>query len=194
MEDMLSRGASFIENPIRPLKRVEYEKLARDGFFDDEHVELLFGMVVAMPPPDPEHSESVWRVDELLRNQIRGRARVHSQNPFAATEDSEPQPDVFVVPLGDYWRSHPEHAYLIVEVSRSSLRQDRRAKALLYASSQVDEYWIVNHNDEVVEVYRDRRDNEWGSITVHRRGEVISPLKFPDVRVAVDDVLPPSGP
>jgi hypothetical protein len=39
--------------PIRPLKRVEYERLAAEGFFEDERVELLFGMVIPMSPTDP---------------------------------------------------------------------------------------------------------------------------------------------
>ena len=107
---------------IRPLKRVEYEHLASQGFFDDERVELLFGVVVAMAPIDPSHAESTDAVRDALARALGDRARVIGRRPFAASEISEPEPDVFVVPGGQYWKAHPERAYLVVEVARSSLR------------------------------------------------------------------------
>lgn len=191
--EMLSPHAALLANErIRPLKRVEYEKLASEGFFDDEKVELLFGMVVEMTPIDPDHTGSVYWVREHLARGIGGRAMVLSQSPFAATEDSEPEPDVFVIPSRDLWNhQHPETAHLIVEVARSSIYRDKGPKALLYGLSQVDEYWIVNHEDGVVEVYRDRRDGKWQTRTTHHRGETITMLRFPDVQIAVSEILPP---
>lgn len=177
--------------PIRPLKRVEYERLAADGCFEDERVELLFGVVVPMSPIDPPHSESTEVIRETLRRKLGDRARVRSQNPFAASDISEPEPDVFVVPNRDYWREHPTRAFLIVEVARSSLLRDRGAKLALYGLAEVDEYWIVNHVDGVVEVYRDRHAGEWRSQSTHGRGDTIAMLAFPDVEVAVSEILPP---
>jgi Uma2 family endonuclease len=191
MENMLPGRASSILQPIRPLKRVEYEKLVFDGFFRDEHVELIFGMVVAMAPIDPAHCESVLRIDELLKKALERRARVFTQSPFAATEDSEPQPDVMVVPDASYWTAHPQVAFLVVEVARSSLRHDRGVKADLYGVSDVREYWIVDHVHGVVEVYRDRVDGHWRSLHTYGRGESIAPVEFPDVQIAVDDIMPP---
>lgn len=191
MESMLPPAAALITNPIRPLKRIEYERLAAEGYFDEERVELLFGLVVAMSPIDPAHSESVRRLDELLREKLSGRARVSCQSPFAATEDSEPEPDLVVMPPGKYWHAHPDRAYLVVEVACSSLAQDRSVKAMLYVNSQVDEYWIVNHVDGSVEVHRDRRDGEWQTRATYRRGPSLSMAAFPDVAIGVDDILPP---
>jgi len=179
--------------PIRPLKRVEYERLAADGCFADERVELLFGVVVPMTPIDPSHSESTEVIRELLRRKLANRARVRSQNPFAASEISEPEPDVFVVPDREYWREHPARAFLIVEVARSSLPRDRGPKLALYALADVDEYWLVNHVDGVVEVYRDPHAGEWRSRSTHQRGDTIAMAAFPDVEVAVSEVLPPLG-
>lgn len=177
--------------PIRPLKRVEYERLAADGCFEDERVELLFGVVVPMAPIEPSHSESTEVIGEALRRKLGERARVRSQNPFAASDISEPEPDVLVVPNGDYWREHPARAYLVVEVARSSLERDRGPKLALYALAEVDEYWIVNHVDGVVEVYRGRHAGEWRSRSTHRRGDTIAMAAFPDVEVAVSEVMPP---
>lgn len=193
MVKMLSKHASLISNPIRPLKRVEYEKLAADGCFLNERVELLFGMVVEMSPIDPAHRESVRRIDAILQRMLGDRAHVTCQGPFAATDDSEPEPDIYVSPVGDYWRAHPSRALLVVEVARSSLRQDRGPKALLYSISEVDEYWIVNHVDACVEVYRGRQlDGSWTSCTTHGRSETIAMLAFPDVALAIAEILPPA--
>ena len=79
----------------------------------------------------------------------------------------------------------------VVEVARSSLARDRGMKVRLYSSAQVDEYWIVNHVDNVVEVYRDAHEGTWRSKTTYQRGETITMLAFPDVTVAVSEVLPP---
>jgi Uma2 family endonuclease len=178
--------------PIRPLKRVEFERLGAEGFFDDERVELLFGMVVPMTPIDPPHEESVYRIRTKLERGVGERARVR-QGAFAASEISEPIPDVLVVPPGEYWHAHPSRAFLVVEVSRSSLRKDSGLKATLYGSADVDEYWIIDHAHGVVVVHRDHRDGEWMTKSTHARGETIAMLAFPDVAIAVSEILPPVG-
>ncbi len=43
-------AAAATAEVIRPLRRVEYEKLARLGAFEDERIELLDGEMVAMSP------------------------------------------------------------------------------------------------------------------------------------------------
>lgn len=182
---------SVAGSKVRRLKRVEYEKLAAEGCFGEERVELLFGVVVEMVPPSPEHEESLYRVRRYIERQLGDRAQVRNAAPLAASDDSEPQPDVFVFAPGDYWHAHPQRALLVVEVSRSSLAIDRRVKSVLYANGSADEYWIVSHDDDFVEVYRHPNGESWGRITRHGRGEQIAPLAFPDVLVPIDEILPP---
>ncbi len=191
METMSTPESILRSEPVRPLKRVEYDRLVAEGFFENENVELLFGMVVPMTPIDPAHNESTYRVAKRLRDSLGERARIREQSSLAASEISEPQPDVAVVPAVDYWKEHPSKAFLIVEVSRSSIRKDKGPKALLYGLAEVDEYWIVNHVDGVVEVYRDRYNGEWRQRTTHERGDTITMVAFPDVQVAVSEILPP---
>ena len=177
---------------IRRLKRREYHQLGELGAFDDERVELLFGLVVTMSPPDPSHEESTGTLGELLGEQLRGRARVRVQSAFAASDESEPLPDLLVVPPRKYWDEHPSRAFLVVEVSRSSLRKDRGVKAVLYASVAIDEYWIVDVEGGVVHVLRDPDgEGHWRSKAEARRGDVVRPLAFPDVEVPVERILPP---
>lgn len=188
---MSSPAAILATETVRPLKRVEYERLAAAGCFDDENVELLFGVVVEMTPVDSTHVAAVYHVRRMLEHGIGERAMVLSQSPFAASDESEPEPDAFVVPNADLWHEHPTSALLVVEVARSSLRRDRGAKAGLYAACDVDEYWIVDVDGGVVEVYRDRHEGAWRTKSTHARGESIAMRAFPDVQVVVAGILPP---
>ena len=175
----------------RPLKRVEYDRLAQLGYFENEKVELLFGMVVPMPPIDPAHEASKHVVSDLLRERLGKRAHVRLCNPLAASDISEPEPDVMVVPDYDLWEQHPSKAHLVIEVSRSSLRQDKTVKTVLYGLAEIEEYWIVNHVEEVVEVYRDRHAGDWRQKMTYTRGQSIAMVAFPDVEIEVAAILPP---
>lgn len=180
--------------PLRRMKRSEYLYLAEQGAFRDQRVELLFGMVVEMSPIGPAHSQSVALIMETLFAQLGDRAHVQCQSTFDATVDSLPEPDICVTEPGTYWRSYVSRSLLIIEVADSSLAYDRNEKAALYALCNVDEYWIVNTRDGEVEVRRDRDPSQgtWRSLTTHDRGEVIHPLAFPDVAIAVSEIVPPA--
>jgi Uma2 family endonuclease len=188
---MLPPDAEMLVPQMRRLKRVEYERLYTEGFFDDERVELLFGMVVEMAPVDVAHDQAIASMDRALQRAIGDRAWVRCQCSYPASDDSEPQPDFLIAPAGTYWTAKPDRAHLVIEVARSSLRRDRGPKRRLYASARIEEYWIVNHEDRCVEVYREPDSGEWRSVTIHRPGETIAMLAFPDVKIAVSDVLPP---
>lgn len=177
--------------PVRGLKRAEYDRLVELGAFERERVELVFGQVVEMSPMGDLHWHAVRILHEKLVLALHGRAAVASQLPFNATDDSEPEPDVYVAPLESPWHGKPSRAHLIIEVSDSSQAYDRGEKALLYALSDVDEYWIVDLEHGCVEVRRDRRDGRWRSLETFHRGDAIALLAFPDVAIDVADVLPP---
>jgi Uma2 family endonuclease len=174
---------------IRPLRRLEYDKLVALGVFEGERVELLNGEVRRMSPIGPPHTSTVDRLTELLVLAFAGRARVRVQGSFAGGELSEPEPDVSILPRRDYDAEHPSEAHLVIEVSDSSLAYDRGPKAALYATCGVPEYWIVNLVDRVVEVHREPRAGAYQRISVHPRGERLRVLHFPDVEIAVNDFL-----
>jgi Uma2 family endonuclease len=78
------------------------------------------------------------------------------QTPLAFDPDSEPEPDLAVV-VGtprDYRAHHPTTAVLIMEVSDTTLAFDRRQKGSLYARAGILDYWILNLNRRMLEVYR----------------------------------------
>jgi Uma2 family endonuclease len=174
---------------LRPFTRVEYERLAELGFFTDERVELLRGAVVRMSPQGTPHSSVIMILNELLVLALHGRARVRPQLSFAANDDSQPEPDLMVVPPGDYREQHPSQALLLIEVSDSSLRKDRGIKRDLYAEVGVPEYWVVDVPGRKVEVYTQPGPSGYASLVTHDRQHTIAPAAFPDVRIDLADVL-----
>ncbi len=159
------------------------------GLFDGERVELLHGVIVAMGPNNPPHSSPVQDLTMRIVPALVGRAIVRVQQPILAFDDSEPEPDLAVVPLGDYHLAHPGRAHLVVEVADSSLRKDRLIKGPLYARSGFQEYWLVSVGEGIVEVHRDPDGAEWQHITRHGRQDSLRPLAFPDVCLSVASFL-----
>ena len=184
----------------RPWTREEYDELINSGFFDeDEPIELLGGQLIVAEPKGSPHSTAVALAAEALREAFGPGWLVRVQDPVALDAESEPEPDVAVVPgrARDYLAAHPARPALLVEVAESSLAFDRGHKGSLYARAGVTDYWIVNLVDEVLEAYRRPaldRSAEFGwrylDVQALRPGTTIAPLARPDVTVAVADLLP----
>src|SRR5689334_2995450 len=104
---MLEPSLILPEKP-RPLKRSEYDRLVSMGAFEGERVELLHGTLVAMSPQDPGHTSPIGQLNMLLVPLLLTRALVRVQSPIVAEDESEPEPDVAIVPLGDYRHAHPD--------------------------------------------------------------------------------------
>ncbi len=184
----------FSPDQLRPLRRAEYDQLIELGAFQDEHIELLRGQLVAMSPIGSPHSSVVQRLTEFMIRALGDRARVRCQQPFAALDDSEPEPDIAVVPPGDYWSAHPERAYLLMEVAESSLDRDLGFKARLYADAEVDEYWVVDIPARRVVVHREPDAGAWQHVTTYDRGATLAPARFVDAELDIAELLPPPEP
>src|SRR5438876_7336498 len=141
--------ASATEPPIRQrqIKRVEYERLTEQGFFDvDERLELLDGLLVVREPQHAPHATAIRLAVKALRTAFGPGWLVDSQLPIALDDVSEPEPDVAVVAGDerDYRADHPARPVLVVEVAESSLAKDRTFKLALYARAGITDYWILN--------------------------------------------------
>jgi Uma2 family endonuclease len=79
---------------------------------------------------------------------------------LALSNDSEPKPDIAVVPGSpcDY-QQHPQAALLVVEVSDKTRQYDLSLKAKLYAAARgIPEYWVVDLLARQLVVIRDPQD------------------------------------
>ena len=180
--------------------RRAYGRLIDQGLLDeDEPIELLDGRLVVKEPQNTPHATAIDLVARALQAAFGPGWLVRIQAPIAAGHWSEPEPDVYVVPgePRDYLREHPSRPALVVEIAHSRLRLDRTRKAAIYARAGVEDYWIVNLVDRVLEIRRDpaRLDipgRRWGyrSIATADPREGVTPLAAPGARIAVADLLP----
>src|SRR5882672_1509435 len=138
--------------------RVEYDRLIEMGFFQPrDPIELIGGQLIVAEPQGSYHFTALRAVEEALRAAFGAGWDVRGQGPVALDDESEPEPDVAVVPgiFRDYVAGHPSRPILVVEVSESSLAFDRHHKGSVYARAGLADYWILNLVDRVLEVSRD---------------------------------------
>jgi Uma2 family endonuclease len=173
----------------RPIRREEYERMVSLGLFQDERVELLCGLLVSMSPHGPAHDSTIDRLTALLVRALGDRACVRIQGAFAASDDSEPEPDVAVLPPGDYDDGHPREAWLVIEVAESSLAKDLGPKARLYAASNAPEYWVVDLAAGAVHVHVNPVGGAYQECQRVARGDAIALVKFPEIRLPVSAFL-----
>ncbi len=159
------------------------------GFFRGERVELILGTLVRMSPIGPQHASVVDRLTELWVPRLVGRATVRIQQPFVASDESEPEPDVAIVPKASYAHAHPDRAMLVIEVAESSLEYDRSTKVPLYAASGVPEVWLVDLLGRAVEVYRTPSDGRYSGLRRALVGDTLAAAADPEIIVPVRDLF-----
>ncbi|MBB6053031.1 Uma2 family endonuclease [Armatimonas rosea] len=175
----------------------EFQCAIRLGLFrEDERLELLDGDIFEQKPPDPPHSSTIPLSHVALNRAFTGiDCHLRTENPIVLTSsNSQPQPDI-VVAQGSprlYASRHPgpDDVLLLVEVSDSTLSDDRNAKSALYATAGITEYWIVNLRDRQLEVHRHPQNGIWTQTQVIAATGNIAPLSAPNSPVAVADLLP----
>jgi Uma2 family endonuclease len=185
----MNEVAVTLEEQLRPLKVSEYVALAELGAFDNERVELLRGRVVRMAPQGEEHAWVVQTMNSLLFKFFGDWAAVRPGLPLHASEDSMPEPDFALVPMSRAPGPHPRKALLLIEISKTSLRLDRKVKAPLYAEGGSPEYWIVDVENARLEVFRSPKDGEWKEHFTLGPTQTIRPVSFPDVEFPLKDFL-----
>ena len=198
-------GTGYRENVTHPpltlrrWKRVEYERLVDLGVFEGDPVELIGGQLVVAEPHGTYHASSINAVDYAIRALLPPGWIVRTQLPVSLDDESAPEPDLVVVPgrPADYRHAHPARPVLAVEVGESSLDFDRQHKGSLYARAEIQDYWIVNLVDRVIEVYRDPTPDpsapygwRYQSVATLAPPAVAVPLAFTSVQIAVADLLP----
>jgi Uma2 family endonuclease len=143
-----------------------------------------------MAPEGTKHAEARRRIYRVFTRLLAGRAEIQSRLPFAVNGDLIEEPDFAVIPPRDYSHEHPDEAHLIVEVADAPLVAGDRGKLPIYAGAGVPEYWLVNLDQEVVEVYRAPEGDSYRESLQRGRGDIVGMLAFPDVELRVDEILP----
>ncbi len=152
------RAMASYETKTRRFSRAEYERLIELGVFQPgEEIELIGGQLMVAEPQGAAHYTAIVKTARALATAFGPEWYVRTEGPIGLDDDSEPEPDVAVVPGSpdDYSRAHPSRPVLTVEVAESSLAADRQRKGSLYARAGLADYWVLNLVDRVLEVYRE---------------------------------------
>jgi Uma2 family endonuclease len=163
-------------------------------------MELIEGDLIEKMPQNRPHSAALSIAASALAPLFGARHYIAQQVPLHVDHKSEPEPDIMVVAGSprDY-RSHPtgRDTRLVLEISDTTLRQDRHTKSRLYARAGVDDYWILILKTRLLEVRRNpapapENDERWEYQTIQVFGEhdSVAPLHAPDGLLLVRDLLP----
>ena len=145
--------------PIYQLTVQQYHAMAEHGILTtNDPVELICGWLVRKRTKNPPHALATGLTQDALTRVLPGGWHVRSQEPITLSH-SEPEPDC-VLAQGvrrDYLTRHPgpAEAALVVEVADSTLDYDRNVKKPLYAAARIPVFWILNLEDNRLEVLTD---------------------------------------
>jgi Uma2 family endonuclease len=178
----------------------EYHRLAELGFFEsDNRFELIRGEIIKMAAKGRLHSVCNSLLFGELYVLMARRACVRGQEPIILPTDSEPEPDVVIARSrsDNYVSSHPESAdvLLVIEVSDSTLKYDRKTKLSLYAESGIADYWIFNLVDIQLEMHSEPYQKSRGGFDYRVKrvvlpNEVVVIPGFPELSLDLSAVFP----
>lgn len=177
--------------------REQFYQMGDVGLFEGRRAILVEGEILAIPAMGYLHKGVLILTSDALRDVFGADFFVSVQCPFDVGQATDPEPDIAIIrgSVRDYLNRGMTEAALIVEVSDATLGYDRGGKARLYASTGVEDYWIINVQASQVEVHRrpladGQTFGGYREVTIFRSGQFIAPLAKPNAQVAVADLLP----
>jgi Uma2 family endonuclease len=163
--------------------------------------ELVDGVVYNMASPTPIHQDVVLEIGTQLKNFLKGKkckpyispidVRLNADKPFKK-DDTVLQPDVLV--LCDSSKIDEKGIKgapdLVIEVlSPGSGRKDRFLKFKKYKEAGVREYWVVDINNNIVDVFIFEEDPH-----LHYVYAIIDPVPvriLEGCTINLSEILPP---
>ena len=173
----------------------DYHKMGEVGILcEDDRVELIDGELIEMAPIGSDHSGTVIQLTASVSAALAGRAFLSTQNPVRLGTYSEPQPDIAILRCRDdfYRRAHPqpEDVLLLIEVADTTVHYDREVKIPLYARHGIPEVWLIDLQQERVEIYLKPSSNGYLQILRPAKDERITPSLLPGVSILIADLWP----
>jgi len=172
----------------------DYHRMVETGILtSNDRVELLDGQVIEMNPQLPPHAATTQRAFRYLDRLLENVAYVRMQLPITLKPKSEPEPDIAVVQIdpSEYGDRHPspEDIFLIIEVADSTLLNDRKQKALIYARANIMDYWILDVNANQVYIFRQPAQAGYQSERIVPANTVLASIAFPEVKIPLNQLF-----
>ncbi len=169
----------------------EYHDMAATGLLtEDDRVELIDGEIVEMSPIGWRHANCVTALTMFLARFALDRYVVSVQNPVTIGEYGELQPDLVLLEQTPHGRlPGPEDVALAIEVSDSTLSYDKNIKLPRYAQSGVPEVWIVDLENQRVEVHASPSPTGYRESKSFTQGQSVSSTSIRDLSMPMNDIF-----
>ena len=169
----------------------EWHELVEFGLLEGKSVEFLEGEIIEVSPEGIEHSYTNTSLVKYLRDILVNLTEVIESHPITL-DNSEPEPDIAIVrlPLTIYRNHHPypEDIYWLIEISNRTLKKDLEQKTITYARNGIPEYWVIDLVNKKLIVHTQVQNNGYSQVVEYTTGTV-SPLAFPDIAIALNQLL-----
>lgn len=171
----------------------EYYKMIELGLIKDyEKAEIIEGELIKKMTIGDRHAAAMNALNRYFTKNVSDNVLVSIQNPLRMSDYNEPEPDIVLADLTKYdGKRHPRptEVILVVEVSDASLKYDRNTKLPLYAAAQIPEVWIVNLQNNIIEIHQKPNIDIYQLTTVFKLGERVVSGALPDLTIAVEEIL-----
>ena len=159
----------------------EFVRMYDEGILEaTDRVELLNGEIIIMHAVGYRHAQAVTALTDEFGEQARRRYSISPQNPVELEKYSAPQPDICLVARAcRNSKRHPQPDQV-----------DRGPKMAACALCGIREFWILNLQDDVLEIYRDPQDGTYREQLIVPAGGSAAAQAFPDVVIALTEVIP----
>lgn len=171
----------------------EYYKMIELGMLKDyEKAEIIEGELIKKMTVGDRHAYVVDVLNRFFSRNLGDEILVRVQNPVRLSDYNEPEPDIVLADLRKFdGRRHPrpEEVILIVEVSDSTVKYDRDKKLPLYAEAEIPEVWIVNLQNEIVEIHTKPGVGLYQLVEIFSRGEIVKSKSIANLEIEADKIL-----
>ena len=171
----------------------DYYKMIEMGMITDyERAEIIDGEMVPKMTIGDKHAAVVDRLTRLLIRALPDQILVRVQNPLRIGDFDEPEPDFVLADLTKYdgdRHPRPPETLLVIEVADASLKNDRNVKLPMYAKAGINEAWIVNLRDDVVEIHLEPIVDIYQHVKIFKRGETVVSETLPQLEFEIDKIL-----
>jgi len=164
---------------------------------DGTRYELIDGEAYIIPSPNAKHQTALLQLAIGLQEAIRDRSTLFiAPLDVVLADDTVLQPDLLLVtPSGRAQiklgvEGPPDLAVEIL--SRTSVRRDRGVKRAAYARFGVGEYWLVDLNQQAIEVFHldPGTKPDYHVVRIYRPGEILTTPLLPALALDPGQIFP----
>lgn len=191
-KEQRSWGRVMLKSKIKFTYR-DYKSLPES---ETKRYELLEGELIMVPSPTTYHQSISGNLEHMLRDFVRRHdlgSVYHAPLDVVFSQEDVAQPDIFLISkkrleiiAKENIRGAPD---LIIEIlSPATAERDRSYKRTLYARHGVREYWLVDLDEQSIEVMELGKTG-FESVGVYRKGEILTSPLFQGLRFNLEEVF-----